>query len=160
MTDRPPLLAGGHDPGLNFVAARLGDLTAYWDAKRGGRRMPGMGEIDPVEMAKHLGRLCLIDVSREPMRFRWRLMGSSVVDTLRLDATGDYLDEADGPAAFESIAESCRWVVRERAPLRSVGTLPHAGFGRIGYESVELPLSGDGENVDRILSQLIFGHGA
>ncbi len=160
MTDRPPLQSTGPDPGLNFVAARLADLKAYWDTKRGRRRMPAASEIDPVEMAAHLGQLCLIDVIHRPLRFRWRLMGSSVVDTLRLDATGDYLDEAAGPEAFESIAESCRWVVRERAPLRSLGTLPHAGFGRIAYESVELPLSVDGETVDRILSQVVFTRGA
>ncbi len=160
MTDRPPLRSTGSDPGLNFISTRLGDLKAYWDAKRGRRRMPAAAEIDPVEMASHLGQLCLIDVTRQPLRFRWRLIGSAVVDTLRLDPTGDYLDAGEWRAAFESVAQSCRWVVRERAPLRSLGTLPHAGFGRIGYESVELPLSGDGENVDRILSQLVFGHSA
>ena len=144
------------DPGLDFVSPRLADLKAYWDAKRGARRMPAPGEIDPVEMAAHLGHICLIDVLQAPLRFRWRLMGSSVVDAVGQDATGQFFDEAEYTEVFQGLAASCRWVVRERAPLRTVGTVPYADIGRMGCESVALPLADDGETVAQILSEMIF----
>ena len=148
------------DPGLDFVSPRLADLKAYWDAKRGARRMPAPSEIDPVEMAAHLGHICLIDVLQPPLRFRWRLIGTSVVDALGQDGTGQFFDEAEHAEVFQGLAASCRWVVQARAPLRTVGTVPYAEIGRIGCESVELPLSDDGEAVVQILNEMIFARGA
>src|SRR3546814_4610975 len=74
----------GH-PGLR----RLYD---YWSAGRAGRALPPRALVDPVAMRPWLGNLSLVEVRHDPLRFRFRLCGSSVVDRIGLDLTGGDLD--------------------------------------------------------------------
>ena len=50
----------------------------YWNQKRGGRRMPSRKDIDPVEIPRLLSSTALVDVLRDPLDFRFRLLGTAI----------------------------------------------------------------------------------
>ena len=49
-----------------------------------------------------------------------------------------------------------RWLVQNRAPLRITGDLRHANRDWLDMESLDLPLSSDGEAVDVILTRSVL----
>src|SRR5215467_5972175 len=54
-------------------------LHDYWDAKRGDRLFPARRDLDPLEFGFALGHVVLVEVTRPPLRFRFRLVGTEVV---------------------------------------------------------------------------------
>src|SRR6266849_6825400 len=72
-------------------------LHAYWEQKRAGRSLPDRADIDPVEMPPRLlPYLFIVEYANIPARWRYRLMGTEMVERLGADLTGRYLDEALG----------------------------------------------------------------
>jgi hypothetical protein len=55
--------------------------------------MPARRDFTPELLRPWLGHLALIDVSRNPLRLRYRLVGTRIVENLKFDATGKYLDD-------------------------------------------------------------------
>ena len=63
------------------------EALAYWESKRSGRRMPARRDFDPVfEVPRLLPWIVLVDVLHEPLDFRFRLIGSGIVDRSRGNA--------------------------------------------------------------------------
>src|ERR1700730_15140635 len=98
-------------------------LSAYWESCRGSRAMPGRADIDPVDMQFILGNLYLVDVLREPLRFRMRLHGTELVRRAGHDLTGKVLDtlpqtdfRVSAQRAFTAVVESGmpRWERQNR----------------------------------------------
>jgi hypothetical protein len=74
---------------------RVRRLHEYWGAKAGAPgAVPQRRDIDPTELPDLLPNLMLVDVEYNPLRFRYRLVGTRVVDFSYHDFTGTYLDEA------------------------------------------------------------------
>ncbi|MBC8239846.1 MAG: PAS domain-containing protein [Alphaproteobacteria bacterium] len=81
------------DTGLRFKDPRLEELHRYWLKKCGNRLMPVRRDIEPLELKSHMGRLHFIDVEHDPIRLRYRLIGTVTTETLGRDMTGRYFDE-------------------------------------------------------------------
>src|SRR5438552_1830808 len=92
-------------------------LYLYWDEKRAGRRFPARRDLDPVDMAFILGWLLLLDVSYEPLRFRFRLHGSELGARLGRDLTGVYVDEHPRPQLGAYMQKAWSEVVTQRKPM-------------------------------------------
>src|SRR5580704_515333 len=65
----------------------------YWLAAAPPGLLPGRQHILPELMIPFLSRLWLLDVHRDPLRFRCRLVGSDMARSLGRDVTGKWLDE-------------------------------------------------------------------
>ncbi|HYM30309.1 MAG TPA: PAS domain-containing protein [Candidatus Cybelea sp.] len=154
MYARPLVL----DASLTFTSPPLVDLLAYWNEKRLERTMPSRADIDPTDpaMRPHLGFIVLIDVIGRPPRFRFRLIGSKITEEVGRDSTGRWLDELYSPADYENMIVAYRWVVQNRAPMRITGNLRHANRAWLDMESLDLPLSSDGDTVDMILTRSVL----
>ena len=93
------------------------------------------------------------DVSRDPVRYRYRLCGTELVRSLGREVTGLWLDEAhsqvlENPASrerFRFMLETGRPTWRKGPPL----WLRHVDHRTV--ESCIVPLATDGENVDKML---------
>ncbi len=72
-------------PSLGSTACHVA-LYSYWEAKRDGRRMPVRRDLDPVEIKALLPQLMLLDIV--PDGFRYRLVGTKVVQEMGRDLTG------------------------------------------------------------------------
>src|SRR5713226_4402781 len=57
-------------------------------------QLPGRQHIAPEQMVPMLSRMWMLDVHRDPLRFRFRLYGTALVSSLGGEVTGRWLDEA------------------------------------------------------------------
>lgn len=130
---------------------RLTRLLAYWSAKRGDRPAPGRGDLDPLDIPDLLPIISLIDVLRDPLRFRYRLVGTAVVEAFGRDGTGRFVDDslygADAPAVFASFER----IATEARPFRRRSRLHYTGSGWLVLEAIELPLVDEAGAVTMIL---------
>jgi hypothetical protein len=137
---------------------RLRQLYEYWDGKRGDRPMPSRADIDPLDMRFAIGNIILIDViDGEPLKFRIRLHGTNLSERVRFDLTGKMLDEMPQAEFRDLTQQSFAKVVATRRPLHAERDLV-LDKRRRHYETIILPLSSDGERVDRILCGLFYDH--
>jgi hypothetical protein len=133
-------------------AGELARLYAYWNAVRGQRRMPAREDIDPVALRDILPHIVMVDVEREPLRFRYRLVGTYVNSISGRDITGLYADAATFPNRLEEVVTPYRLVVEHRAPVGKYGQarwVPNRPWVRL--ETLLLPLGRTDDDVEIIL---------
>jgi hypothetical protein len=135
---------------------RLRRFYDYWLGKCGGRRFPARRDIDPLDFPYLLGNLMLMDVLRDPRRFRVRLHGTNVVARMNYDMTGKFLDEVPRPEYRAYVLERCLGLVASGAPLVLMNDLIVDGWVS-RYEALWLPLSDDGIEVDLLVCAMIYG---
>lgn len=137
---------------------RLARLFAYWQGKRHGDRLPSRGDIRPEEMKPFLPIVYLVDVLGDD-QFRYRLLGTEIVDYARRNMTGHILSPAThGPtfeqmrAVYRSACEGKALVFRRRARALD------RDDALVRVDGIVLPLSSDGRSVDMLLGGMGFGH--
>jgi hypothetical protein len=145
-----------HDPSLAFEHRELGDLLGLWHAKRGSRSMPTRADLGPFDLKALLGNVILIDVEPDPLRFRYRLVGTNITQIVKRDVTGRYFEDIYAGRLLDTAIAANAWVVRERAPLRIFSRTGHVRNDIYNYDGVLLPLSADGERVNMVLGALLF----
>lgn len=140
-------------------APELVRLHAYWNDRRGARFAPARADIDPADLAPLLPDLMLMDVVDGGRDFRFRLIGTRIVEGLGRDSTGRLFSDLyrDAPAARERLAGRFQQVLRSRRPVFGRGRIYWvADRGHKSFESAHLPLSGDGAGIDIVLMALIL----
>jgi hypothetical protein len=137
---------------------RLREAYAYWDAKRRNKLMPSRKDIDPVEIPRLLPYVILIDVVREPLDFRYRLMGTQACDIMRGDFTGQLFSKIPGKKE-RALWQEYDALVSSKAPM--YWQTPYVGPERFlrNFENILLPLSNDGVNVTMIFTVISFERG-
>jgi len=131
---------------------RIHRLFAYWQHQRDRRgHLPQRSDIVPDQIRDLLPNIMIVDVERDPMRFRYRLVGTRVVEYNGLEFTGRYLGEIGWPEE-QDLIEGYTAVVEGGEPV--FGALAwDLTTGRMGRcEFARLPLSEDGEAVSQILA--------
>ncbi|MGE5147399.1 MAG: PAS domain-containing protein [Candidatus Eiseniibacteriota bacterium] len=144
----PPPVEPYHD--------ELKRLYAYWLAKKGTRAAPARADIDPLEIAPLLPHVTLIDVESAPLRFRYRLVGTEIVNNVGEDFTGRYLDTLLRLAQRDLMAAELARVVASGQPAVNLWEYARHDGRHVRYERLVLPLSSDGKTVDMLLSGMVF----
>jgi hypothetical protein len=137
---------------------RVLQLFGYWKAIHppdGG--LPGRQRLDPAAISALLPFVWLADIQREPLRFRYRLLGTEHARVFGRDYTGHWLDEthvnfyaSPGYPQYVAAAEQGRAGYRRG---HSLAMLP------MDYRSIErllLPLAQDGKAVDMLLAISLY----
>lgn len=130
-------------------------VVNYWCAKRKGRRMPARYDIDPLELRRLLPSIYLIDVV-EPSRYRYRLVGTMLVERLRSDATGRFADKSLFGEKTGLVVEMYDHVVSNGTPVINRGRSFWTEVDWLSYTSAVLPLSTDSETVTMMLGVMDF----
>jgi hypothetical protein len=128
----------------------LRQLYDYWQEKRAGRAFPARRDLDPLEFTFALGNVVLIDVTHDPLRFRFRLVGTRIVNYEGIDPTGRYLDDLPLLELRQMLDGAYRHVVAAREPVRNMRERFLDGRMR-RFEVLDLPLSSDGTTIDMIM---------
>lgn len=142
----------------HIADARLLRLLRDWDGWRAGRSLPARGDFRPEELQYLLGHLFLLDILPGPggPRFRYRLFGSAVTVYRGFDLTGQFLDQHPDPAFAARAHLAYLQAVQARLPLwASVAGITADGLSA-NFEGLILPLAGDGESPDMMLSAQIM----
>jgi len=137
--------------------ARVARVLAYWDSIRPAPdRLPGRQHLEPSDLSEVLRWVWLVDVQREPLRFRYRLVGTGHREVIGADLTGKWIDEVfpdftlmRGYPEFVAVTQGevsyCR-----RAPEIRVGKK------YVEMERLLLPLARDGVSVDMMLGFTLY----
>jgi hypothetical protein len=133
-------------------------LYELWKARCGDRLFPARADFSPHDFAFALGNLSLIDVLRDPLRFRVRLQGTYSSARLGWDITGRTFDEIPDPEYRAITIETYVRVVEERRPRREVREMVLDSRSH-RYEIVWLPLAADGITIDMIMACVAFFDG-
>jgi hypothetical protein len=143
--------AAGRDE-TTLQSAELAHLFARWKDARGERRMPPREAIDPVALRDVLPHIVMVDVEREPLRFRYRLVGTYVTAISGRDITGRYADETTFPQSLDEVVGPYQMVVEHCAPVGKYGQarwVPNRPWVRV--ETLLLPLGRSDAEVEIIL---------
>jgi len=147
MTEREP-------PGADEIADRtLVAIYDYWNRERAGRWMPARADIDPTEIGPLLPNVFMVDVSHDPLRFRYRLIGTAIVNFVGRDFTGRAIDEATYGESAAFLQQILKLTVETREPVGLKGNVFYiAGREWVGVEGILLPLASDGRTVDIVMA--------
>ncbi|MBI1776247.1 MAG: PAS domain-containing protein [Proteobacteria bacterium] len=129
-------------------------LHAYWAAKCRPSCLPSPRDLNPAELADFLGNALLADiVESEPLRIRYRLVGTRLVELWGRDPSGKDLEELYYRpfrqalyGVYRNVIERRRWRYDE-VNFRFLWTV-------IAYHRLLLPLSTDGVRVDSVLTAI------
>lgn len=129
-----------------------------WQASAAKGGLPGTDFANPFALRFALGSIAIYDVLSEPLRFRYRLVGTDIIGRAGIDLTGkeqlQHRDQVFARAAQAGL-ERC---VCERVPMLLTGArVIHGVTG--GYESIALPLVDGIDRVARILAVQRFAPG-
>lgn len=137
---------------------RIARVFAYWNGCRpASDKFPGRRQIDPAQVVSLLPQVSLYEVHRDPLRFRYRLVGTGLVNTMEREVTGGWLDEVH-PAFLDSDAYEDFVTTAETGVLSYYRGMPsfHTDKGHAAIERVLLPLAEDGECVDMLLGLTLY----
>lgn len=138
--------------------SRIAALYQYWLSLRPAADMlPGRQHFDPTDVPRLLPWILLVDVEREPLRFRYRLVGTENVRVKGYDSTGQYLDERVPDFATTPTYPQWLAAVEHRQVAYHRG-LPvrHVPKDYIESERLLLPLARNGQHVDMVLALAVF----
>jgi hypothetical protein len=143
------------DPTMAIQAPLLLRLLEDWEKRRRGRTLPARSDFDPLDLKYMMGKLLLVDILREPLRFRFRLIGTELVKRIGVDVTGKMLDDYPDPEFREHMRERYTAAVTTRQPLGSSQTRLVLDGRLRRYEALLLPLASDGETVDMLMIGMV-----
>lgn len=143
------LLASCSDP----VIVQAG---RYWKSKRTDGRMPARRDIDPIEIPALLPYFFLIEISNgaSGYRYRFRLIGTKIVQWAGRDATGRFLDELSYGIDANLIAEEYANLIGSKRPRYDERNALWPNKDYNYYRRLVMPLSNDGEKIDMMMGVL------
>lgn len=148
------------DDAIAAARAAITDATLrrvfdYWQAKIKDGRLPARMDIDPLDLPFVMGNMILVDVERDPWRFRYRLAGSRVTNRLGFDPTGKYLDEHPDPNHRQTIQAIYTEVASTGLP-KAYARDQYVDNRLRRYNVLVVPLSGDAGEVTMIMTVMKF----
>lgn len=140
------------DLDLEFVDPRPLQLLEFWRSKFRGPLLPRRDQFEPHELMGHLGHVIILEAEPERRDFRYRLVGTEIVESVGRDVTGSLISDAYDERALRVVS----YLADSKQPGRIFGRVDWQDKEFLHYETLLLPLADDGRNVDRILGEMVF----
>ncbi len=155
------------DPGPGqwrpYDPARASDLAAglhrYWASKRAGPDdLPARDDIHPEEIKPLLPYIWMLDFDRATEAFRYRLIGTAVVDGVGKDYTGHTLAECHPNVGdYQVVVGTLLQMMEDARPMWRRGSPMFQHHTEVtALENVILPLATDRRTPDRLLGMTVF----
>lgn len=130
-----------------FKSSSQRELYDYWVSLKKGRTMPSCRELVFEKIPDVLPSTVLIEFIESENEF---LIGSvgAVCSYYLGEITGYTINSMD---SYENSHERLKWCVENKRPYYATGTLKNLEKEYVNHSSIVLPLSDDGENVNKII---------
>lgn len=140
------------------AAPKIKTLFDYWRSiQPEAGRLPGRQHFDPLDIPQLLPSIWMVDVRREPLRFRFRLVGTEIVKFTGRDCTGLWLDQAYPDYVNTAAFAVHRECAATGVPVyRKGGVLSDPRRSHVQAERLYLPLAANGRDVDILLVMTLF----
>ena len=134
------------------------EILNYWYAKRGTRCMPSPNDIDPIDFARHLPHLMMLQVEYDPFRLTYRLIGEHIAYSHGANFKGRSVLAVNDkmPKLGTMLFELYRAVTELKRPVGVGGEMEFAGGGYMSFEAAYMPLSFEGDRADRIFTVTVY----
>jgi hypothetical protein len=129
-------------------------MYRYWRSKCDQDRLPKRSAIDPAEMRRFLPQITIVEVVPDERRYVYRLVGTMEVEIRGRDPTGRSVIEGFFGPSLDNVLGCYDTVVATKSPLYDDERFVTPDGRYSDDETLFLPLSEDGENVNRVL---VFG---
>ena len=142
--------------GQSRVENRLvGKALKFWETVRRDRELPSAADLDHDGCPFGTDEIMVIQIGRTENDDRVVTAGANVTRALGRDPTGmPALDAL--PSSIDMGLSFCRASVNLRKPMADVGRFFNKMGEEILYRSILLPVSDDGETVDRVVSAFSY----
>ncbi len=136
--------------------ARVRRLYEYWLALREKTgRLPRRADFDPLDVWDIVPWIWMVDVTHDPLRFRFRLMGTMHSETIGREVTGQWIDEAfPGFERAATYGDYLQVATELRPSYRKGRSDYHVSFKMI--ERIMLPLVDEGGRCTIILAITVY----
>ncbi len=139
------------------AAPKIRELFDYWQKIHPEAGLPGRQHFDPLDIPQLLPNIWMIDVKQEPLRFRFRLVGTEIVKFTGRDSTGLCLGEVYPEyTATEAYRVHCICAQTGEPAYRKSRVLSNPKRQDIEAERIYLPLARNGEQVDILLVMTLY----
>ena len=137
--------------------AKVHSLFCYWDSLRPAGGLPARKDFDPTQIPDLLRNIWLIDVVPPEPRFRYRLVGTAIVEARGYDQTGSFLDQevADFPQS-QTRADLQKVLAGNVSWRRGVPDKMHRLNDIFSLERIFLPLASNGTSVDIVVALSLY----
>jgi hypothetical protein len=132
----------------------LRQIYESWLAKTGAGRLPSRLDLHPRELPTLLRYVFLLDVEQEPLAFRFRLVGTELTRWAGAEYSGFLLQDGKCGPTWQIAFDGFRGVVDTCQPRHCEQQAPWVSKWFHDFESVVMPLSTDGTNIDMLFGAL------
>ncbi len=145
-----------------LTSSRNAHIYAHWLLARGAKKMPCRREFQPdvipFDLSLELPQIYIVEIQGNGPRaeFRFSLIGTLLAERLKQDATGKYLSQMKLGGFEDEWRRSLTFALETRMPVVSESQIVAASGMRVEIEHLLVPLSENGEHVDRILGSIDF----
>ncbi len=136
------------DTTLAFTDLAYTNLLDLWRTKAGERKMPKRSDMTPRDLKDVLRNLLVLErVSREPSRYRFRLVGTALtgMGTGGIDPTGKMIEEGLPAEVLGRWIECADMILDGGQPLRFLGRVQLPGRDYLDAENLFVPLANDND---------------
>lgn len=142
------------NPVRDDIDPKLLPLFDYWTEKRAGRPLLDKADVDPLRLpAAILPHLILIEILRNPLDFRFLVIGTHICDFLGRDSTGRRISELSYTEPHgKMIWHLYSTVAEESVPVAEQGRALWIGKDHLETRTFYVPVTRDGATTG-----LIFG---
>ena len=148
------------DPDMRLVRAskKNASIYAHWVGACGDRDMPKRADITPEGIKRELPYIYIAEVMKDDLGtwFRFRLMGTKLVENLKQDGTGKMLLDLQIGGWEVEWRKNLVHVINMKMPVVDESTITVESGLKLDIEHLAMPLSEDGENVSRIFGAIDF----
>lgn len=137
---------------LDMRSPKLRRVRDYWLEIKGDAAIPRQADFVLTDLADVIPHLIIIDVIHDPVRLKFRLLGTFVTDVVGRNSTGQWLDETLFPDNLEEIIWAYRHCAQTGLPLATEGPVDIAEKAWTGSEVLMLPLTDNGSSVTQLAS--------
>ena len=141
---------------LVLASKKNAAIYAHWIEACGASNMPKRVDIDPSRIKRALPYVYIAQVMRDEdgVWFRFRLMGTKLVETLKQEGTGRLLLDLQIGGWEVEWRKNLLQVAKSFLPVVDESTITTGTGAKLEIEHLALPLSEDGLTVDRVLGAI------
>jgi hypothetical protein len=140
-----------------ITSPRLKRLMREWESWRGNREFPSRADFTPFDLKYIIGNISLLDVTHDPLQFRFRIHGTNLALRVNREMTHKSIDDMPGMGRAARIRQQLTEVVERRSPVAYPCDTPVPVFPMPrDVEALVLPLSDDGTTINMLISAVVW----
>ena len=141
-----------------MLEQELGEVLDYWDGiKRHNNDIPFWDDVQLTALREYSDILMMIDVFEKPERFRFGVIGRSIIERYGRELESHFVDEVARKAPFDYLPYQASATVQAGKPTfyHHVAMNSHAPDPAKSYLRLLLPLWGEG-HIAMLMGAVVF----